>query len=94
MDTASLYQNIISAIRGAFIEPAEKFGVSIVELKAFDPSIDELISHLKGLIGILKLFADDNHSEINTRHTRQKHKNQNPCGWHALSWWHARCCHF
>jgi hypothetical protein len=23
---------------------------------------------------------------------RQKHKNQNPCGWHALSWWHARCC--
>lgn len=70
MDTASLYQtslyqNIISAIRGAFIEPAEKFGVSIVELKAFDPSIDELISHLKGLIGILKLFADDNHSEIN-----------------------------
>jgi hypothetical protein len=39
----SLYQNIISAIRGAFIEPAEKFGVSIVELKAFDPSIDELI---------------------------------------------------
>jgi hypothetical protein len=31
--------------------------LSIVELKAFNPSIDELISHLKGLIGILKLFA-------------------------------------
>jgi hypothetical protein len=65
MDTASLYQEIISVIQEAFIGPAEKFGVSIVELKALDPSIDELISHLKGLTGILKLFADDNHSEIN-----------------------------
>jgi hypothetical protein len=65
MNTAHLYQKIISIIQQSFIEPAERFGLSVVELKALDPSIDELVLHLKGLRGILKLFANDNHSEIN-----------------------------
>ena len=65
MNTAHLYQKIISIIQQSFIEPAERFGLSVVELKELDPSIDELVLHLKGLRGILKLFANDNHSEIN-----------------------------
>ncbi|SMM98673.1 hypothetical protein SPONL_32 [uncultured Candidatus Thioglobus sp.] len=65
MDTAKLYQQIISVINKSFIEPAEKFGLSVTELQGLDPSIDELIFHLNGLNGILRLFAKDDHSDIN-----------------------------
>jgi hypothetical protein len=33
MNTARLYQKIISIIQQSFIEPAERFGLSVVELK-------------------------------------------------------------
>jgi hypothetical protein len=45
MNTARLYQKIISIIQQSFIEPAERFGLSVVELKELDPSIDELVLH-------------------------------------------------
>jgi hypothetical protein len=37
MNTARLYQKIISIIQQSFIEPAERFGLSVVELKELDP---------------------------------------------------------
>jgi hypothetical protein len=65
MDTASLYQSIISVIQKSFIRPAERFGLSVTELKGLDPSIEDLILHLNGINVILGLFAKDDHSEIN-----------------------------
>jgi hypothetical protein len=46
-------------------EPAERFGLSVTELKGLDPSIEDLILHLKGINVILGLFAKDDHSKIN-----------------------------
>jgi hypothetical protein len=43
MDTADLYQSIISVIQKSFIKPAERFGLSVTELKVLDPSIEDLI---------------------------------------------------
>jgi hypothetical protein len=65
MDTADLYQSIISVIQKSFIKPAERFGLSVTELKGLDPSIEDLILHLKGINVILGLFAKDDHSKIN-----------------------------
>ncbi|WP_369152923.1 hypothetical protein [Candidatus Thiodubiliella endoseptemdiera] len=65
MDTASLYQKIISIIQEKFINPANRYGLKIAELRELDPSIDDLILHLNGLNGILTLFAKDEHSEMN-----------------------------
>jgi hypothetical protein len=45
MDTADLYKSIISVIQKSFIKPAERFGLSVTELKGLDPSIEDLILH-------------------------------------------------
>ncbi|AYQ55935.1 hypothetical protein MS2017_0180 [Bathymodiolus thermophilus thioautotrophic gill symbiont] len=64
MDTAALYQKIISVIQKSFIDRAEKYGLTVNELKGLDPSIEDLILHLKGLNAILKVVAGDDHIEI------------------------------
>jgi hypothetical protein len=39
--------------------------LSVTEIKGLDPSIEDLILHLKGINVILGLFAKDDHSKIN-----------------------------
>jgi len=64
MDTAHLYQRIIAIIQKKFIDPADRYGLKVAELKELDPSIDDLILHLNGLNAILKMFAGDDEMEM------------------------------